>query len=118
MRMRSTQFNGIIAYDASFQRHGIVREFVKNLDRKLIILGKHNKHEHRNIVVVLTLFARISGAGNTPLARAALQIVKNAFKATIKINSRSVIPIWRNKIVRDMKLAHGTKHSDICWSGR
>lgn len=79
MRTQFTQFNGIIAYDASFQRHCIVREFIKNLNSKLIILERR-KRDHLDSVVVFTLFARINGAGNTPLARVALQIIKGAFR--------------------------------------
>jgi len=77
--MRFTKFNGIVTYDTSFQRHCIVREFIKYLNSKLIVLERR-KHDHLDSVVVLTLFARINGAGNTPLARVALQIIKNAFR--------------------------------------
>jgi hypothetical protein len=31
----------MITYDASFQRHGIIREFIKKLNSKIIILERH-----------------------------------------------------------------------------
>ena len=72
--VRAIQYT--ITYDASFQIHGIIREFIQNLNGKLIILG-WNEYAGLDILIVLTLLAWINGAGNTPLTRVALRIIRD-----------------------------------------
>ena len=69
----------IVTYDASFQRHSIVREFVNKLNIKLIILER-DKYADLDSIVIFTLLAWISGAGKTPLTRVALQSVRNILR--------------------------------------
>ena len=107
----------MITYNASVQGHGIIRELVKNLETKSIILERHKYIHPSSIVTVLTLLALINGAGNTPLARVALQMVKDGWAVVMNMNLRSVETIWRDELVRDVELAHRTKDSAICLSG-
>lgn len=69
----------MITYDASFQKHGIVREFINKFNRKLIILKWH-KYANLDTIIILTLLAWIKGPGNTLLARVALQNVRDVLR--------------------------------------
>ena len=53
----------MITYDTGFQRHGIVREFIQNLNTKLITLERH-EYAHVDIVVGVSLcFLRSAAQG-------------------------------------------------------
>lgn len=109
MRRRFPPFKQL-TYDTSLKGHGIVLEFINDLDTEMIVLGRYEYTRLDLIDLPLTLLALINGPGNMPLTRVALHIVRNVLEATIDINLRSVVSIWCDEIIHDVKSGHGTDH--------